>query len=74
MSGHAKLVRELVLEHVPIKRRHAATGRRIFNEVDAVYGSLSERRFWRVLKRLIVAGVVIRVGRINVNSEYYRGE
>ena len=72
MKSDEKLVRDLVLEYVPRRRRHARSGRDIFDDVDGVYGSLSMRRFWRVLKRLIDAGVVHRVGKLHSNSEYHR--
>lgn len=74
MTADAKLVRSLVLEYVPRKRHHARTGRQIFEDVDAAYGSLYERRFWRVLKRLIDAGLVVRVGKLHSHSEYHKHE
>lgn len=69
MTADQRLLRRLVYEAVA---RRPRTGRAIYESVDAVYGSLPERRFWRVLSKLVASGAVKRTGTLHKDSEYER--
>jgi hypothetical protein len=69
VTADQSFLRRLVLEAVG---RRPRTGSDLYEEVNGIYGSLPERRFWRVLSKLVASGAVKRTGTLHKDSEYER--